>query len=174
MRTYDIRPGLACAAELTAAISRLRLSKKYKEPLVSPSCRTDDPPGLVVRRFHFKGKGRDVVIDVKLHAKVMVAFLKALRKCRTIQVTQSYTSTYSGSYRTYEQQNTLYQRYISGTGYKAANPCHGYHRTGRAVDLFQVTDEEAAAMQSVREDGKRFYWGKVFGDPPHFSYGELG
>lgn len=174
MKVIEVKPGLVCRARLTAAITRLSLSSAYREPLREPGCDPSDPPGLVTRYFRFNGKGRDVTIGVRLHAKAMVGLLKALRKRRSIQVTQSFDSPYSGSYRTWDQQYKLWYNYKFGNGHKAAHPCYGYHRQGRAVDLYQVTPEERAAMLSVRVDGIRFYDGLSFGDPPHFTLGAKG
>lgn len=150
------------------------LTRAYRAPLETPSCEPDDPEGLVSRTFHYKGKGRDVNITVTCHAKVMVGLMRAMRKCPSIQVTQSSSNPYSGSYRSYAQQMALWTAYKDGTGHRAAHPCSGYHRQGRALDLYQVTDDERSAMLSVRVDGIPFYDGLSFGDPPHFCLGAKG
>ncbi len=169
-----IRPGAVCRLRLTKAIRNLEQSEAYNKPLENPSCDDDDPQGLVSRTFNFKGKGRNTDVEVTLHAKALVGLLKALRARRSIQVTQSSTSKYSGSYRTYAQQLLLYNEYVAEIGYKAAHPCSGYHRQGRAVDLYLVSDREAEAMLSIRVDDLQFYWGISFGDRPHFTLGALG
>ncbi len=168
------RKGLVWHDEALAVIEHLRSTKAFDAPLTEPSCAHDTPPGLVVRTFHFTGKGRDVTLGVKLHAKAMVGLLRAMILAPSIQVTADFESAYSGSYRTWAQQEARYLAYIHGTGYKAANPCYGYHRRGRAVDLFVKTDAELRAMLAVRVDGERFYNGASFGDPPHFTLGALG
>lgn len=175
-KLIKVKPGLKCRAVLTAHILRLKASRAYRAPLTEPTCKPDTPPGLVTRTFRYppsKGRGQQD-IKVTLHAKAMVGLLKAMKKQRSIRVTASSTSPYSGSYRTYEQQLWLYQEYKAGRGYKAASPCYGYHRRGRAVDLLAVTDAERKAMLSVRVDGLRFYDGLSFGDPPHFTLGARG
>jgi hypothetical protein len=169
-----VRPGIACRLRLTKAIKKLEQSEAYRKPLQSPSCVPDDPEGLVSRVFNFAGKGRNVNITVTVHAKVMVGLLRAIRARRSIQVTQSSTSKYSGSYRTYAQQKLLYDEYKAGQGHKAAHPCSGYHRQGRAVDLYLVSWPERQAMLNVRVDGLKFYDGLSFGDPPHFTLGAKG
>ena len=175
MNILTPRSGLRWKAEATAAILRLEAGAAFHTRLTRPSCTHADPPGLVTRTFHFKGKGRDVTIAVKLHAKAMVGLLKAMRKCPSIQVTQPYTSTYSGSYRTFTQQNTLYQNWIHHApgSHLAANPCTTYHRTGRPVDLYEVTPAERAAMLSVRVDTVQFH-DLLPQDPPHFCLGARG
>jgi len=145
----------------------------FGQPLTEPHCGVWTPVGLVARTFNYRS-GRSVM--VRCHAKVMVAYLKALAIDQTIEVTASATSRFSGSYRTFEQQNSLFQDFIHHVpgSHKAADPCDGYHRTGRALDIHEVTDKQAETMESVRVDGRRFFHGDVFGDPPHFSFGELG
>jgi hypothetical protein len=171
------RKGLKWKAEATAAILKLEAGAAYRAPLTEPTCAHDDPPGLVTRQFHFTGKGRDIVLPVRCHAKVMVGLLKALRKCPSIQVTASSTSVYSGSYRSWGQQNWLRQEYLAGRGHRAADPCYGYHRRGRALDLRLVTDEEREAMLSVRvRAGRRQlrFYDLLPIDPPHFTLGARG
>ncbi len=172
---YEPRQGPKWQLEAAAAILRIQASAAYRTPLTNPSCSQAEPPGLIVRNFHFTGKGRDVTIAVKLHAKMMVALLKALRLCTTIQVTQPYTNAYSGCYRSFAQQNYLYQNYIHHVAgsHLAANPCNTYHRTGRAADLFEVTAAERAAMLAVRVSGLRVY-DLLPQDPPHFTLGARG
>ena len=171
---FDVRKRRIFKLKATAAIARLMVSKAYRQPLQAPSCEPDDPPGLVHRTFRYRD-GREV--KVKCHAKVMVGLLKAMRKEPGIEVTASYDSPYSGSYRTWDQQNWLYQRYLNG-GPRAASPCRGYHRQGRALDLLNNTPAEDQAMASVRvRDGLRhlkFYHGAAFGDPRHWTLGALG
>ena len=172
--TIEIEPRKTLALRLTPRILALQLSKEYRKPLESPSCDQADPQGLVTRSFHFVGKGRDQIVSVRCHAKTMVGFMKALRKTPTIQVTQSSESKYSGSYRSYDQQKLLYDEYKAGTGHKAAHPCSGYHRQGRALDIYKKTDAEHEAMLAVRVDGHPFFSGEGFGDPPHFTLGAYG
>ena len=175
MKTLVPRKGLKWKAEATAAILRLEASAAFKAPLVSPSYTHSDPAGLVVRVFHFTGKGRDWNVAVKLHAKAMVGLLKALRKCPSIQVTQPYTSAYSGCYRTYAQQAWLRDQYLHHGGKLAVPAGTSYHETGRAVDLLDVEPDEWFAMLSVRvgRQGLRFY-DLLPQDPPHFCLGERG
>lgn len=177
MSTLTPRKGPKWIAEATAAILRIQASSAYRTKLTEPNCGHLDPPGLIVRRFHFVGKGRDITMDVKLHAKMMVALLKALRKCPSIQITQGYESMYSGCYRTFGQQDHLYQDWIHHVegSHLAANPCETYHRTGRAADNFEMelVSEERAAWLSVRVGGLRVYdLGSA--DPPHVVLGARG
>lgn len=173
MKTLAPRKGLKWQAEATAAIARLIISAAYRAALTSPTCAHDTPAGLVSREFHFTGKGRDVVVRVTLHAKAMVGLLKAMRACPSIQITASSTSKYSGTYRSWAQQNELRQDYLHGTGHLAADPCDGYHRRGRAADLLQVQADERRAMLAVRVGGLRFY-DLLPQDPPHFTLGVRG
>jgi hypothetical protein len=171
---FDCTRPLRLKIKLPAAIAKLETSAAYKAPLETPSCEKDNPAGLVTRTFKYLREGDPTVVSVTCHAKVMVGLLKAMRKEPGIQVTVSSTSMYSGSYRTWDQQNTLYQMYKSGTGYKAAHPCLGYHRQGRALDLLETTKDEQDAVESVRVDGLRFYNGAGFGDPRHNTLGAYG
>lgn len=175
MKTITPRKGPKFIAEATAAILRLQASAAYRTKLTDPSCSHEDPPGLVVRVFHFTGKGRDVTLPVKLHAKMMVALLKALRKCPSIQVAQGFDNAYSGCYRTFAQQDHLYQAYVHHEpgSHLAANPCSTYHRTGRACDNYEMTMEERAAWLSVRVGGLRVY-DLTPQDPPHVTLGARG
>jgi hypothetical protein len=164
--------GAALDEYLSAKIRKLEGTRAFKKGLTSPHCGDWTPDGLVRKTFKYKSGNVKVVA---LHAKAMSCYLRALRQLPTIEVTASFTSPYSGSYRTFEQQNDLYQAYLRGTGHLAADPCGGYHRTGRAIDVLNGTSGEVeAAMTTVRVDGKRWYHGSSFGDPAHFSFGELG
>lgn len=157
---------------LDQEIKKLRGSRKFRAALVKPSCSHRTPPGLVRRTFRYRD-GR--VVEVRAHAKVMVGLMEAMRDAPTLEVTATATSRYSGSYRSYAQQSELYEAYIGGWGHKAANPCSGYHRCGRAFDLVQpLSEREDEAMTKVRVDGKRFFNGASFGDPAHWSFGDLG
>jgi hypothetical protein len=175
IKPIDCRKNLVLMPRITFAIARIKAGPAYKAPLTQPSCSHDDPPGLISRTFIFRDgtkSGRAVVVTC--HAKVMVGFLRALRKAPGLSVTASSTSKFSGSYRTWAQQNELYQDYKNGNGHKAADPCHGFHRRGRALDILNASPKENAAMASVRVDGLKFYHGDVFGDPPHWTLGTLG
>jgi len=171
---FDCTRPLRLKVQLTAAISKLENSAAYKTPLESPSCDRGDPGGLVIRTFKYKRDGDPVVVRVECHAKVMVGYLKALKREPGIQVTVSSDSVYSGSYRTWDQQSALYTMYKNGTGYKAAHPCLGYHRQGRALDCLENTPAEQSALEDVRVDGLRFYNGAGFGDPRHNTLGAYG
>jgi LAS superfamily LD-carboxypeptidase LdcB len=169
--TIDTRKNRALMAQLSLNIARLRVSRAFRKPLTNPSCEKDTPPGLVHRTFKYKD-GR--VVKVTCHAKVMVGLMRAMKKAPGIEVTASSDSPYSGSYRTFDQQNSLYQAYKAGTGHRAAGPCFGYHRRGRALDILSATQKEKDALASVRVAGERFYNGADFGDPPHWSFGAHG
>jgi hypothetical protein len=171
---FDTTKPLRLKVKLPLAIARLERTVAYKKPLEDPSCDKGDPKGLISRTFKYKRGGDPVVVKVTCHAKVMVGYLKALRKETGIQVTVSSDSMYSGSYRTWDQQNTLYTMYKNGTGYMAAHPCSGYHRQGRALDILDATKAEQQAINSVRVDGLRFFNGAGFGDPRHNTLGAYG
>jgi hypothetical protein len=173
MKTYEPRVGPKWKVEATAAIARLEASAAFRAPLSTPHCGEWTPPGLVTRRFHFKGKGPDVIVDVTLHAKMMVALFKALRKYPTIQV----SGTAYGSYRTYASQYALWRAWVNHLpgSHLAANPCFGFHRCGRSVDNYQMTQVEREAWLSVRvgRQGIRVY-DLLPEDPPHVTLGERG
>ncbi|MGH2373035.1 MAG: hypothetical protein ACRDIC_06095 [bacterium] len=158
---------------LRRKIEGLREGSAYRAPLSSPHCGDWTPAGLVTIRFRYPDGD---VKNVKLHAKPMVLYLRVLQDGgQFCEVTVDFTSVYSGSYRSYAQQNTLYQAYRNGTGHLAANPCKGYHRCGRAIDLVNgIVPKVAQLMTAKSEAGKKFFHGSAFGDPPHFSYGVLG
>jgi hypothetical protein len=174
MNVLTPRKGLKWKAEATAAIIKLMASDAYREPLSSPHCGDWTPPGLVTRRFHFKGKGRDLTLDVTLHAKMMVGLLKAMRACPSIQVAGPLAS-----YRSYETQYHLWYawtHHLPGS-HLAANPCYGYHRCGRACDLYNVTAAERKAMLAVRVKagkGSLRLYDLLPQDPPHFTLGVRG
>lgn len=170
-RVISTKRNIPLKVKLTFNIRRLLASDAFKAPLTKPTCDKDTPPGLVSRTFQYKDGRR---CTVTCHAKVMVALLRAMRLAPGIQVTASSDSMYSGSYRSWSQQNTLYQLYTSGNGHLAANPCTGFHRRGRALDLKDVSEKEKQAMLKVSVDGKQFYNGASFGDPAHYSFGVLG
>ena len=148
-------------------------SAAFGQPFTEPHCGEWTPVGLVVRTFNYRS---DRTVTVRCHAKVMVAYLKALGDDETIEVTATASSRFSGSYRTFDQQNSLFQDFVNEVpgSHKAADPCDGFHRSGRALDIREVTDEQAETMEAVRLDGERFFWGISFGDRPHFSFGVLG
>lgn len=158
--------------QLDRKVKTLRESRHYEAPLSEPHCGEWTPPGLVVVRLRYPN---DDVSRVKLHAKAMCLYLRVLKDAAYCEVTTDFASPYSGTYRSFTQQNRLYLSYKAGTGHKAANPCSGYHRCGRAIDLRNgIMPLVEEAMTGRQEDGLRFYHGDVFGDPPHYSFGELG
>lgn len=168
----DTRKNKPLMVALQFNILRLRASKAYRQRLTKlPINPGQEIPGIVHRTFRYRD-GRTVLVTC--HARVMVAYMRALKKQPTIEVTASSDSMYSGSFRTWEQQQTLYVAYITGHGHKAAQPGFGYHQTGRALDILDASAGERQAMLEVRDQGDQFYNGAVFGDPPHYSFGELG
>ena len=171
LRPIDTSKNIPLQERLDAEIKKLRGSRAFDKPLREPSCTKTTPPGLVRRRFKYRD-GR--VVTVRCHAQLMVALMRAMKDAPTIEVTASSDSAYSGSYRTFAQQDALYKAYMNGTGHKAANPCTGYHRCGRALDILNASDKEETALEQVRVSGEQLYHGDVFGDPPHWSYGALG
>ena len=171
---FDTTRPLRLKVKLPGAISKIEGSDAYKAPLESPSCDRGEPRGLITRTFKYKRDGDPVVVKVTCHARVMVGYLKALKREPGIQVTVSSDSMYSGSYRTWDQQSTLYNMYKNGTGYLAAHPCSGYHRQGRALDILNASGAEQRAIDDVRVDGLRFYNGAGFGDPRHNTLGAYG
>jgi hypothetical protein len=171
IRPIDTGKNIELMDRLDKEIKAIRGSKEFDKPLTEPSCKHDFPPGLVRRTFIYRNGRR---CTVKCHAKLMVALMRAMKEAPTIEVTASSDSMYSGSYRSWSQQNTLYQLYIQGKGYKAADPCYGYHRRGRALDILNASAKEAKALAQVRVSGLQLYNGSSFGDPPHWSLGEKG
>ena len=148
-------------------------SDAFGRPFTEPHCGKWTPVGLVARTFNYRS---DRTVTVRCHAKVMMLYLKALEIDPTIEVTADASSRFSGSYRTFDQQNTLFQDFVNHVpgSHLAADPCDGFHRTGRALDIREVKDKQAETMESVRLEGERFFWGISFGDRPHFSFGVLG
>lgn len=168
----DTRKNIAFQAAARARIAKLRVSRDFRRPLTDlPIRQGQEVPGVVRQEFIYAGGDRKVV---RLHAKVMVALLKAMLKAKTIEVTATSESKYSGSFRTWAQQAELYSDYQNGSGHMAARPGFGYHQTGRAFDGLEWSERERDAMESVRVSGLRFHSGEVFGDPPHYSFGAVG
>jgi TorA maturation chaperone TorD len=157
-----IRPGLRCRAKLTALIWKLDHSKAGNKPRVFQRSAPESSLNLVVRTFTFMD-GR--TIAVKLQAPAMVDFMRALRDQagRAIGVTVSYTSVYSGSFRTHDQQKWLYTEYKAGRGHLAAPPYSSWHEAGLAVDLLTPTDGQRACMK------RHGFMDYEPNDPPHFS-----
>lgn len=168
----DTSKNIPLKARLEAEIKQLKNGRMFDKPLTEPSCSHADPPGLVRRTFKYRDER---ICVVRCHAQVMVALMEAMLEAPTLAVTATATSQFSGSYRTWKQQNDGYQAYLAGTGYKFANPCFGYHRRGRAFDLVQpLSERENEAMLKVRVKGNQFYNGASFGDPAHWSFGAKG
>ena len=73
------------------------------------------------------------------------------------------------SYRTYEQQEELYQDYLDGTGALAAVPGTLNHGWGLVVD---VATQEMRAM--IDDIGRKYGWAKEWSDAPsewwHLKY----
>lgn len=170
-RVIDTQKNVELMAQLDKEIAKLRTSRAFRRPLREPSCSRLPPPGMVTRTFRYRD-GR--LCTVKLHAKVMVALMRAMKEAPTIEITASADSAYSGSYRSYAQQKALHDAYVSGTGHRAADPCTGYHRCARAIDVLNASEREKDALLGVRVAGDQFYNGASFGDPPHYSWAAKG
>jgi len=69
-------------------------------------------------------------------------------------------------FRTYAEQAVLYQRFLNGTGNRAAPPGQSNHEGGRAID---VTDTEAFARAMGRAPARSKLLRGVPGEPWHFS-----
>ena len=65
------------------------------------------------------------------------------------------------SYRTYEEQEYLYQQYLNGTGNLAAVPGNSNHGTGIAVDV--ATTEMRDMIDRI---GSKYGWSKSWSDAP--------
>jgi hypothetical protein len=143
---------------------RVAALERIVGPVVYDRCAKESSLGLVVRELHYQGKGRDVVVKVKLQPAVMLALLEAMEVRPSIQVTQSFNNDYSGSFRTHALQKKRYEAYKGGTGNRAAPPCSSWHEAGVAVDLYKGTPQEREAMKSVS------FYDYLPEDPPHFSY----
>jgi hypothetical protein len=149
-------------------IKRLKRHPDWDTPLRSPGCYTAEELGLVTYKFGYDGKNRKATVEVRLHPKAMAGLILAMLEVPTIQVTQSYSSKYSGSYRDCVQQKVLYDAYKLGVGHLAAPPGKSWHQTGRSVDLYMVTDKEREAM-------KKHGWMDLLPeDPPHHTFGARG
>ncbi len=143
---------------------RVQALKTKLGAVIYERCAEETSLGLVVRQFHYRGKGRDVVVKVKLQPAPMLALLEAMGQCPSIQVTQSFDNDYSGSFRSHELQERRYKAYKDGTGNLAAPPCSSWHEAGVAVDVYNATAQEREAMKSVG------FYDYLPNDPPHFSY----
>ena len=120
---------------------------------------------VVSRRFHFKGKGEDRTVTIRLQRIAFVHLLRAMIEAPTIVL--GFGSATTASYRTREQQAALYAAAQAG-GYLAAPPCSSFHNKGISVDGFLWTTEERAVM---REHG---FYDLLPQDPPHYTYGVRG
>lgn len=169
----DLTKHRATQVALHFNIARIRLGREYKRPLTNlPIARGQLVPGIISRDFRY---GPSNVKRVRLHARVMVCYMRALLKNPTCEVAVDADSAYSGSFRTWAQQQWLYEQYINGSGHKAAQPGYGYHQTGRAVDISNWANAKVEhAMLSVQDQGDEFHSGASFGDPPHHSFGAVG
>ena len=78
--------------------------------------------------------------------------------------------------RSYDEQEVLHKKYISGVGHKAAKPGYSWHNFRRAGDVVPLLPSEKADWNSplwnkIGAIGMKhgLSWGKSFGDTNHFS-----
>lgn len=157
----EVRPHETFADRVHDRVLALQKSAK---PLIFERCEPESSLNLIVREFHYEGKGRDVLVRVKLQAAAMVGLLQAMTQLPSIQVTQSFDNDFSGSFRSHELQKKRFEAFQAGTGHRAAPPCHSWHEAGLAVDLFNPPEEERAAMKAAG------FFDFLPEDPPHFSF----
>lgn len=75
--------------------------------------------------------------------------------------------TNSTSYRTYEEQQRLYNLYLAGNGNKAAKPGTSYHEIGLAIDMNDTYYKQTVVVNTFYNNG----WNRgVSGEPWHFTY----
>lgn len=142
-------------------IRRLRARGPYK-PLRKPGCYRADSLDLVTRDFHFQGKGRDVIVRVRLARVVFVHLLRAMIEAPTIQLWGPLSS-----YRSCATQRVLYERYLSG-GPLAARPGSSYHNAARSIDGYRLSLKERRAL------AKQDFEDLLPQDPPHMTYRARG
>lgn len=128
-------------------------------------CWTARELDVVSRRFHFKGKGRDQLVVVRLQRIAMVHLLRAMIEEPGIQI--GFGAGTTASYRTEAQQSALYRAYLDG-GPLAAPPCESFHNKALSADTYYLTDDQRGAML---EHG---FYDLLPQDPPHFTYGTRG
>lgn len=120
---------------------------------------------LVARSIHFKAKGEDRTVIMRLQRIVFVHFLRAMIEAPHIVV--GFGAGTTATYRSNAMQTQLYDAYLAG-GYLAAPPCSSFHELGKSIDGFLWTDEERGIM---REHG---FYDLLPQDPPHMTYGVRG
>jgi hypothetical protein len=74
----------------------------------------------------------------------------------------------TSTYRTFDEQRTLYNAYLNGSSkYPAAPPGHSYHQFGRAFDY--VADPMILAQLGALWESVGGSWGGRAGDDIHFE-----
>jgi hypothetical protein len=141
---------------------------KHSRPVIFNRCASEATLGPIVREFEFKSGETK---SVKLQPEAMAAFERALGLCPSLEVTQDYRSSYSGSFRTHEQQRVRYDAYKNGTGNLAAAPCSSWHEAGLAVDILdpdnRKPNEDMTPRAALLACGFHDFRPN---DPPHHSY----
>jgi len=141
---------------------------KHNRPVVFNRCASEALLAPVVREFTFKSGATK---SVKLQVEAMAAFERALILCPSLEVTQDYRSSYSGSFRTHEQQRIRYAAYKNGTGNLAAPECSSWHEAALAVDILDPDvnkpNEAFTPREALIAVGFHDYRPN---DPPHFRW----
>lgn len=134
-------------------------------PVGVRGCWTARELDVVARTFHFRGKGRDQLVVVRLQRIAFVHLLRAMLDEPGIQI--GFGAGTTASYRTEAAQAALYAAYLDD-GPLAAPPCSSFHNKALSADTYYLTPVQRGAML---EHG---FYDLLPQDPPHFTYGTRG
>ncbi|WP_317987845.1 D-alanyl-D-alanine carboxypeptidase family protein [Hyalangium gracile] len=79
--------------------------------------------------------------------------------------------TATSGFRTMEQQRVLYQKYLNGTGNKAAKPGYSNHQNGISMDIGGVGGYNTKAYNWLKNNAARYgFKNDVAGEHWHWTY----
>lgn len=101
-----------------------------------------------------------------LRADAARAWQRMQEAARAVGINLSATS----GFRTMEQQQELYRRYLNGTGNLAARPGYSNHQNGIAMDIGGVGGRGTAADRWLRANAARFGFRNLPSEYWHYDY----
>ncbi len=168
--------GKTVAALTDASTPRRGLSRAHRHDATPSSAAANAPStsGSTQSRSDAYVNGRRTSIETKsigggrvLEANAATAF----NRMREAALGDGVNLNVVSSFRTMEQQRSLYRAYQNGTGNLAARPGYSNHQSGIAVDVQTNNSRNSAAFRWLAQNGAQFgFANTVRSEPWHWEF----